>query len=333
MRSAIENAKVQHANMTVDPYAPSNPTMGMAPNMPYASSGPSAPPPNNPYVQQPQVHPFGSVPPSQQPAVYGYNPYQGGAQGYPPPQHVQQPLPIYYPPAPRAPLFKPETKQFLSKLFITVLVLGTFFGLIIVGISSLGTAVQRARLQADDQTTLRQLRTLDTKVSPAEQIAQMSTLIQRLKDPENVRLARRDLAVVYERQGKAQIKANDWTAAESSFQTAAELDPTNAAYPSNLGDLYQRFAQAASTSIDRLNMWRASAQYWSNAAGLERDDARREAFISGAVRAYISLANEQIQSGDYSAARTSLYEARDLAKPESRDSAIIEQMIDDLVNR
>jgi serine/threonine-protein kinase len=89
-------------------------------------------------------------PPPQPAAVYPANPFAGGAYqpytgayGQPPNQAPgNMGYPIYYPP-PRPPLVSPATRMFLGRLFLTLLVLGTLFGLVLAGIQALTIAMSR----------------------------------------------------------------------------------------------------------------------------------------------------------------------------------------------
>lgn len=72
------------------------------------------------------------------------SPY-GSYPGYVPPQQYPQ----YYPPPPRQPVFKPETRQFFGRLLLAVVIIGTLFALVIVGINSLAQAVNQSRASSD----------------------------------------------------------------------------------------------------------------------------------------------------------------------------------------
>ncbi len=113
----------------------------------YSPYGMPAPPyvQQNPYIQaQPQAAP---------PIVYPYNPYQQGApqmanpqMGFmPPPMQGGYPMqqPVFYPPPPRQPLMKPDTVIFLKRTLVAVIVLGTLFFLIVVGVNAIATSMNR----------------------------------------------------------------------------------------------------------------------------------------------------------------------------------------------
>lgn len=105
-----------------------------------------------PYAPQPPPQPY-AQPQYAPPVAFPANPFGGGA--YPQPcGQAQQPqapgnmsYPIYYPPQ-RQPLLSPGTRLFFGRLFLTLLVLGALFGMVLVGIQALTTAMQRLNDEA-----------------------------------------------------------------------------------------------------------------------------------------------------------------------------------------
>ncbi|HVV74096.1 MAG TPA: hypothetical protein VHI52_21760, partial [Verrucomicrobiae bacterium] len=133
-----------------NPYAPGPPPS------PYAQTGPPPPPqapittPYNPYVTPaPTANPYANQYPQQPaPITYPYSPYAGGGAILPP--HVPGPgmsAPVYYPPPPRQPLFKPDTIIFLKRLVLGFIIFGTLFTLLMVTIQALFTFVNDANSQ------------------------------------------------------------------------------------------------------------------------------------------------------------------------------------------
>jgi serine/threonine protein kinase len=118
---------------------------------PYANAyaNPYAPP----VVVPPQTV---NVPPAQ----YGYNPYiPGPHQTGPVPGHSPPPT-IYYPPPPRRPMFKPETEATLRRVGWIIVVMGTFFGMIIAALMyftnsfpQVGNAAPRTDIKTASTTT------------------------------------------------------------------------------------------------------------------------------------------------------------------------------------
>ena len=110
---------------------------------PYVYSGQviAGPPPvYNPFG--PQVHtPYGTPMPGQPgggPAPYAsaqptYVPYQPTTTGQ---------VPVYYPPPPRTPWVKPETKQAIAKFFIAVFLIGATIGFVVLVLNALTNTAQ-----------------------------------------------------------------------------------------------------------------------------------------------------------------------------------------------
>ncbi|MCA1996231.1 MAG: serine/threonine protein kinase [Armatimonadetes bacterium] len=88
---------------------------------------------------------LGAVPP---PILAPYDPYQG-SQGQP------QPVPVYYPPPPPKPLLKPETKAFMAKLLLTLVLMGTLLALILATVSALGKVLDGWRTEQAESERMR----------------------------------------------------------------------------------------------------------------------------------------------------------------------------------
>lgn len=110
------------------------PTGAVNPYAPPVQLQPPAPQPYGQPVAQPYGQPI-TQPYGQQPAVpyvpTTYAPYQ-------PVQPTPVPVPVYYPPPPRKPLFKAETLDLMKNAFIVIVFLGLLIGLILAVISTLG---------------------------------------------------------------------------------------------------------------------------------------------------------------------------------------------------
>ncbi len=284
---------------------------------------PVAPPIANPYVQ-PGL------------AAGGFQPGFPGAT-YPPGGGTQQPyaqqfvpLPIYYPPPPRGPLISPETKQFFGKLILTVIVLGTLFALVVVVINGLGIAWQRARAQQDDLQIRAKIDAADSKLPIEQRIQRTSEAIGKLKDPVSQNEERRNLAVLYEQKGKSMLIRSNLQEAERAFRQAQELDPTNAAYASDLGNLFARQALASQLPRDRLELWSESILHWSRAVAYERDSEKKRLYEESAARAHYDYAAVLRDVGELARAREALYAGRNLAAPDSATGQAIERLLEEL---
>jgi len=147
MRSALEEAQRASAGQVLDPMTASHPYLGttaapMQPaynpygGQPQFQVGPAPPPVGNPYIGNPYGAP---APPS-----YAFNPYQA-----PPPGIGTQsspgfpPVPVYYPPPPRAPLVTPEMKGAMARGIMAFLAIGTLLLLAVFAVRYFSTAYVR----------------------------------------------------------------------------------------------------------------------------------------------------------------------------------------------
>lgn len=124
------------ANNPVTPYGTPNP---MYTGQPIQQGGGAPPVQGQPY----NTTPYGAVQ-----GGYGQTPYGGqvpygapGPGGYGSlPTGAQ--VPVYYPPPPRQPLFKAETRAFMGRFFVVFLILGTLVVLMVVGINAISEAAK-----------------------------------------------------------------------------------------------------------------------------------------------------------------------------------------------
>ncbi len=117
-------------------------TQSVAPFNPWSTAAP----PTYQYGQAPVNNPYAAQPPA--PPTYPYNPYaQPGTYGSPHVPNLPPGLPQWYPPPPRAPLMKPETKLAVARAFLWFLILGSVVGAILIAIS----IVARNPVQIDEE--------------------------------------------------------------------------------------------------------------------------------------------------------------------------------------
>ncbi|HVL40134.1 MAG TPA: serine/threonine-protein kinase [Fimbriimonadaceae bacterium] len=312
-------------------------SMVLDPN-PYVQPPPAG---GNPYLQpygsNPYTTPYGAVqpPPVAPPIQYPYNPYQsqpsGGTVQPPPIQPTTIPpgyapqVPIYYPPPPRQPLLKPETKRFLGRLFLTVMIMGTLFALVIVGINSISVAIDRLNKQNQDKRIQAEL-AATARMPLAERIKRYEESIDLMQSQESRVAAQRDLAVLYERQGQIyleRLKAARhhqavWdasTRAQGSFQKAVELHPTNPLYYDDLGAVLALTAEKLPEPEQRKQAWSDAAYQWNQAYLRARTEEQRIRFGERAASAYHQLAYAMATSGDFYGAREQLRYALTLVAP------------------
>jgi eukaryotic-like serine/threonine-protein kinase len=312
----VERGAVQGQVIDMQPpghQASQSPWQSTMPN-PYATLGHPAP-------QAPQPTP---------PPVYPYDPFQGQQRqgGAPTPPPVQAPyggmqtpgpgmpgmpqVPIYYPPPPRQPLFKPETKVFLGRLLTTVIIMGTLFVLVLVGINSLSVAVERKRLESVDQELRSRLQTQDPSVPVQQRIEEREAVIDRLQSEVSRKEERRNLAVLYEELGKQRMERRDLPGAEASFRKSLELDPFNPAYSSDLGHLYSMAARAEGDSMKRSTLWSQAAEFWGMAGKYEPRQDKKAQYNEAAATALYTLAVELIMNNRHDEAVRHLRSAAEI---------------------
>lgn len=324
-----------------DPAATAGPTMPYA-GTPYAGTpyAGAAPPVYGTYQQnQPGTYPFD--PYAAQQAGYSQQPYvpnQGyGNQPYVPAGMAPPgPIPIYYPPPPRAPLLKPETVAFLKKLGVTVVIIGTLGILIVVGIGALTNAIENYHAEERDgmvpQTALHQ----DTRVPVEERIQNLIEYRNKLQSPSKIAEANHDLAGLYEELGNKYLAQNDSGSsanAEIYFQDAIQLDPHNAAVFSDLGRVYAEKARNESDPSQRADLWQQSAEQWQQAAEKETDGGKRQAYKEQTAWMFYYYASDVSATGELSArsdARNALREAAEDAPTGSEIEQRIQTMLTSL---
>jgi len=341
------NRQAQSGTMTssYNPPAASN-TGVYSPSTQYGTPNPYAPPvaapaPFNPYGQPPSPYPSAYNPYQPQPPVvqqqqtpYGtYAPYQPQNVAYPqmPSMAPPGPLPVYYPPPPRDPLLKPETSLFIRKLLITIIVVGTLFALIFVGISSAVKTIQQASTSKKDTQIAGLIASLDPHIPIQERVNKAEKLLNEL--PPNARSqAGHNAAVLYEQLGKQLIEQGHGVDAEVCFQRGVDLDQTNPRLYSDLGGLYYTMAGTSQNASDQVTLLQKSAQAWTSAMQEEVDPTRRASYGDGAAQAVYSSSQIMLQSPDVKRAdiRKSLEDARSMTGPDSSVRKSIDQLLESI---
>jgi serine/threonine protein kinase len=295
-------------------------------------------PPAQPQPQQQQAPIYGNLPAP--PVNVPYNPYQPAPQapGAAPPvipgaPFVGQQVPIYYPPPPRPPLMKPETRVFLGRLFVSLLVMGTLLALIIVGVNSISIAMQRAKLQTEDTSTVNLINSQDQNKPIAARIKEREdVLIPRLQSRESVEEQKRQLAVLYQQLARQQSEQNKPVEAEASLEKARELDSENPAYLSSLGKLYADQAARTQDWDTKIRLWELSADNWKEAAKRESDKNKAQTYSEGAAQAMYKQADDLVGMSMDNAekARVLLWDALALTAADSPTRAAIDRKLRDL---
>jgi len=306
------------------PLAPQTTVFGQAP-----------PPMGNPYAQSfptqapPQV-------PGPPPVAYPYNPYSQPGQGNYPPHTPGLPpaygnVPVYYPPPPRQPMFKPETKQFLGKLVVSLVVIGTLFGVIIVGIGAISKLLEKSTAQRHDADIVTQMNSINRNEPIDQQIAKLESLRGRLQDDVKRKEADSNLAVLYEKQGRNAYDAGDMVAAETSFQEAVTLDKDNSAYYRDIGALYAKKASSEQDAQQRVTLLQQSAEAYASAATKEANSSARNQYATDAAVAYYNLAVQLSQSNDID--RSQVIDALELGQRFAPANSQISQQIQTFENQ
>jgi tetratricopeptide (TPR) repeat protein len=273
----------------------------------YGAGGayPAPPPVLSPYGQAygaPQL-----PAPNAPPIVYPYNPYQQGMGGGVPPhtpgygQTGFPQGPIYYPPPPRQPLFKAETKHFIGKLLLSLLVMGTLVAVVVLFVAGIGQAIEKNNSrQKDSQTMVEIAKEFDSKASASEKIQKLEQLIAKLNNAEYRTQERRQLAVLYEKEGQDLMQRGDpgaMQAAENPFKRANELDPENPKLMSDLAALYANSAAAQAAVADRSPLYDQSIEWWGRAANASGSDQQaHDQYLIQAGQVYLAKATDLLQA-------------------------------------
>jgi tetratricopeptide (TPR) repeat protein len=219
---------------------------------------------------------------------------------------------------------------FFARLFVTFVVLGTLFALVLVGVNAMSRVVQRVQAQEQDQTTRSRFMKGDLS-SLQQRITDYEAYRSRQTDPDVLASDGRNLAVLYETLGKHAFDTKDFPLAETCFRRAIELDNDNPAYASDLGSLYAMTAESSSGQ-QKLQMLQESANQWERAVRTEPNVAKRQTYASGAAQTLYTYA-ESVAVFDPAVAREKLYRAREFAPPSSQIAADIEQFLNALTQR
>jgi serine/threonine-protein kinase len=294
----------------------------------------------NPYSQAPQggayqypgpaagngpANPFGMGNPMLGAAPASPN-YTQAPYGMPPPG----PLPIYYPPAPRKPLLNPSQIEFLRRLFITILLVGTLFMLVAVGASALTEAVKRYNAQQRDQQIQRDAVSTDSRTPLPERIAALTQYRDKLESESEREKVSRDIAVLYQQLGKQSLDSRQGPEAEKYFQTASELDPHNPAYYTNLASVYEGEAVSQSDPEQRAQLLKEAGDNWAQAADKATDPAQRKSYSQQAALDLYQYASELANRGDASQRseiRQALYSARERVDISSQLASQIQALL------
>lgn len=287
----------------VDPVA--NPYANPYAYNPYAPPGTPAPPP---MVNQAYLQPYGQQ--------QLYQPYaQGYGQTYGQPGGQMPPIPVYYPPPPRQPLMSPESKAFWGKLFITLALVGALFALVFAGVNAISQAIAQDQMKRHDQKLREEASSGRANTSAESKIDVQKQVIEKLQSPEEIRVAKKQLAVDYERQGKGYLNAARFKEAEQAFTTAHDNDPGNPLLLANLADLYEKEANLSPDLIVAAGLFHQAGSAWLRAG--EAPGARAQEYRAAGARCFINSSDKYFEYGRKNEAQTELDRAEPLVEMDS----------------
>jgi len=283
------------------------------------------------------------------PPVYAYNPYQ--PQAYQPQAQQQQYLttpygvipqqyqagpsmpppsaiPIYYPPPPRQPLLKPETVAFWKRVAMTFLIIGTLLVILIVCISQISRAITDDRSSGSDRAKSAEIANLPSNMPIGEKLQKYKEVLDKVTDVGTQADIRRQMASLYERQGKEALVRADIKTAEYAFSQGTDVDPRNPSLWSDRAMVLTQQVDAIQDAAYKEQLLAEAGGAWEQAARLEHDTEKSSKYGQEAARQYIQYAQNVFQQGDRSQfgdARSRLYNAKEIA---GGDSELMGQITD-----
>lgn len=312
-----------------DPYGAQAqyPQVSQAPYNPYAPPMVNAG--QNPYASQ-----YGGSN-GQAPITYPYNPYQATPppplQGMPMGMAPPGPAPVYYPPPPRQPLLKAETVDFLKRLILTFVILGTLFLVVMVGVRALMDVFQQASASKLDQRMGGGAPDISSNnMSVDEKIQRYEDYSKRLTSATAKIDANVQMATLYLQSGLELLGKQDYEHAEAQFTKASELDPHNPSVFAALGSLYSDQASRSNDHSQAAELWRRSGEAYSSAADQESIADTRSSWARKGAEAYYYYAAWVKQSGDTdqkASARQALYAARSSAAADPELAKKIDELL------
>jgi eukaryotic-like serine/threonine-protein kinase len=278
-------------------------------------------------VYQPQPGGFQAGPP---PVVYPYNPYGSPQPAFvPPPQVYGQPIPgpsmpppqqapyagsmpaqnmapIYYPPPPRRPLFKPETKFLLGRIFIVTLVMAA----VLTGFIFIASTISKFFTSQPPAAS---------KTAQDQQIEGLKNDFETNQDPQTAA----KLAQTYYDRAQSKLRNNDRIAAINDLETARSTDPEFLPLYPALANAYENSIQSAADP-DKVHLLENAADTWADAADRERDPVQAEDYKRRAAEDYLIL-GQQYSKDDRPKARDFFRKGRRAAPKGSQVAADLDE--------
>lgn len=242
---------------------------------PYGGSLPGAPVPGNTYPPAygaPSGNPYLNPNPG---SVYNYN----AQPAYTPPPMVGMPppgpLPQYYPPKPRDPIFRPEQVDFMKRVFWTVVILGTLFWLLTMVFQAIAIRIQ-SNQRSQELSRIASAALDPNSTQPiANRIEAVRQYRNQITDPALKDAVGEQLAVLYQKQGLELVREQQYPHAEQSMLSSIELDEDNPDYHASLASAYEQRALSLPDSETRANLLYQAGRSWARSADLTLDSVRQ----------------------------------------------------------
>lgn len=260
----------------------------------------SNPSPPDPYAQQgyqTQYQPYGQPAyPTAQPYGYGSPPYDPNAayasqpQGYPQQLPTGQ-IPIYYPPAPRRPLFTREAKLFWLRVLLTVAIVGSLLGLIFVAVAGASKAYSQTEQQKKDIAYIEQRRNQIKTLPPTEQIkALKEEVLPEVLSEQSKADVKKEIGDLHVQQAKNLETQQRYDEAEAEYTQAVNEDPNNSQSHYEKGAFYQDQAnRSANSPVERFSYLLDAARSIGRASELTVDETKRRQWGERAGGLFYSL--------------------------------------------
>ncbi|MCC7436098.1 MAG: tetratricopeptide repeat protein [Methanoregulaceae archaeon] len=224
--------------------------------------------------------------------------------------------------------------EFLSRLGVSIAVLGSALVLASVSVTSVVEVMNRQEVVADDLTIRQQLANGNDIFTPVEtRIQEREQLIGKLRDPIAAASERKRLAPLYNELGRKSFDLGQFARAEESFQRSLAVDPDNTVTLGNLAGLYASAAVRQSERRQRLTLFRNASNYFETARTREINPNRKREFEVNAASSRFSVATELQRSGLNNEAIRELQRARALVPNDSPLAAQINRMLSSIGDR
>lgn len=195
---------------------------------------------------------------------------------HPPPLPTQQaPFPAFpkgWADPPPPPLLSPRAKHMLGTVLLTFLIGAAAVGLLFGAVLGVQKWYEgRVSEQHDLALAAELARAAElAKWDPAAAFQAFTDLEQRARTKEFAQTVRRNRAVAAEMEGKRLLREGAIRPAVEWFTQAADDDPANPAYRTDLGRLYETVAQGVRSRYEQREALITAAEHWQAASDLSQ---------------------------------------------------------------